>query len=83
MGYFYFARHGQTVWNVENKICGATDIALTEKGHEQAKELGRNILDEGIHIDGILCVHQITEFFILQLGLQLFQHTIICFAFIA
>lgn len=30
----YFARHGQTVWNVENKICGATDIALTEQGHE-------------------------------------------------
>ena len=22
--YFYFTRHGQTVWNVENKICGAT-----------------------------------------------------------
>ena len=55
MGYFYFARHGQTVWNVENKICGATDIALTEKGHEQAKELGRKILDEGIHIDEIIC----------------------------
>ena len=33
VGYFYFARHGQTVWNVENKICGATDIELTEKGH--------------------------------------------------
>ena len=28
--YFYFTRHGQTVWNVENKICGATDIALTD-----------------------------------------------------
>jgi broad specificity phosphatase PhoE len=26
--YFYFTRHGQTIWNVENKICGATDIAL-------------------------------------------------------
>ena len=26
----YFTRHGETVWNVENKICGATDIALTE-----------------------------------------------------
>ena len=25
----YFVRHGQTIWNVENKICGATDIALT------------------------------------------------------
>ena len=38
MGHFYFTRHGQTVWNVENKICGATDIELTELGHEQAME---------------------------------------------
>ena len=30
MGHFYFVRHGQTVWNVENKICGATDSPLTE-----------------------------------------------------
>ena len=55
MGYFYFARHGQTVWNVENKICGATDIALTEKGHLQAEELARAITAEGIHIDEIIC----------------------------
>ena len=38
MGKLYFVRHGQTVWNVENKICGATDSPLTDKGHEQAKE---------------------------------------------
>ena len=44
MGHFYFVRHGQTVWNVENKICGATDIALTEQGHEQAIETGKKIL---------------------------------------
>ena len=25
-----FTRHGQTVWNVENKICGATDSPLTD-----------------------------------------------------
>ena len=37
--YFYFTRHGQTIWNVENKICGATDIALTSLGHDQATEL--------------------------------------------
>ena len=24
-GHLYFVRHGQTVWNVENKICGAAD----------------------------------------------------------
>ena len=54
MGYFYFARHGQTVWNVENKICGETDIALTEFGHQQAIETGRKILAEGIKADEIL-----------------------------
>lgn len=50
----YFARHGQTVWNVENKICGATDIALTEQGHEQAIELGRLIAVGDYEIDQIL-----------------------------
>jgi len=30
MGKLYFVRHGETYWNVENKICGATDIALTD-----------------------------------------------------
>ena len=55
MGHFYFARHGQTVWNVENKICGATDIGLTEKGHQQARELGKKILEDNVHIDEIIC----------------------------
>lgn len=54
MGHFYFVRHGQTVWNVENKICGATDIALTEKGHQQAIETGHEILCQGIQADEIL-----------------------------
>lgn len=54
MGHIFFARHGQTVWNVENKICGATDIALTEKGHQQAQELGNKILELGLEIDEIL-----------------------------
>jgi probable phosphoglycerate mutase len=54
MGVVYFTRHGQTVWNVEGKICGATDIALTEKGHEQAVELGNQIKDGDYGIDEIL-----------------------------
>ncbi|MDD7739584.1 MAG: histidine phosphatase family protein [Fusicatenibacter sp.] len=54
MGHVYFVRHGQTIWNVENKICGATDIALTELGHCQAIETGKKILEEGIHADEIL-----------------------------
>ena len=54
MGHFYFIRHGQTIWNAENKICGATDIALTELGHQQAIETGKKILEEGITADEIL-----------------------------
>ncbi|HOO79977.1 MAG TPA: histidine phosphatase family protein [Lachnospiraceae bacterium] len=54
MGHLYFARHGQTIWNVENKICGVTDIALTELGHEQAKALGREVMLKGLKIDAIL-----------------------------
>lgn len=55
----YFVRHGQTFWNAENKICGATDIGLTEEGHEQAIRTGKLIkekLENGeVHIDRIFC----------------------------
>ena len=54
MAQIYFTRHGETVWNVENKICGATDIELTERGHKQAVALGEEILRQGIRIDEIL-----------------------------
>lgn len=52
MGKLYFTRHGQTIWNVENKVCGATDIALTDLGHRQAIELGEQI--KGFPIQEIL-----------------------------
>lgn len=50
----YFTRHGQTVWNVENKICGVTDIELTELGHSQAVQLGEKIKASDHRIDEIL-----------------------------
>lgn len=54
MGCLYFVRHGQTIWNVENKICGATDIELTEQGHQQAVETGKKIRGMDISVDEIL-----------------------------
>ncbi len=54
MRYLYFVRHGESRWNVENKICGATDIPLTELGHQQAIETGKHILDLNIAFDVIL-----------------------------
>jgi len=35
----YVVRHGQTIWNVEKKVQGITDIPLTDKGRKEAKEL--------------------------------------------
>lgn len=49
----YFVRHGQSEWNVANKICGASDIPLTQQGIEQAKSAGEKIKQMGIKIDEI------------------------------
>lgn len=46
----YVARHGQTTWNVANKVCGRTDVPLTEKGQQQAKELAQAAKDCGIDV---------------------------------
>ena len=54
MSVIYFVRHGETVWNAENKICGATDSPLTELGHRQAVETARKILEMRIKTDMIL-----------------------------
>ena len=36
----YFARHGETDWNVAKRIQGTTDVELNENGYEQAQKLG-------------------------------------------
>ena len=54
MSKLYFVRHGESEWNVADKICGRTDIPLTKRGHEQAVETGKKIVAEGIKADEIL-----------------------------
>lgn len=44
----YLTRHGQTEWNVLNKVCGRTDVALTDNGIMQASELAVNLKSAGI-----------------------------------
>lgn len=50
----YFVRHGESEWNVADKICGRTNIALTTKGHNQAIDTGKMIVESGLQIDQIL-----------------------------
>ena len=35
----YVVRHGQTIWNLERRVQGITDIPLTEEGIKSAEEL--------------------------------------------
>jgi len=42
-------RHGESIWNRENRFTGWTDVPLSEKGIEEAREAGR-LLREGGYI---------------------------------
>jgi 2,3-bisphosphoglycerate-dependent phosphoglycerate mutase len=44
-------RHGESIWNKENRFTGWTDIDLTEKGIKQAIEAGKTLKKEGIIFD--------------------------------
>ena len=44
-------RHGQSVWNLENKFTGWTDVELSEKGVKEAKEAGVALKENGFHFD--------------------------------
>ena len=33
----YIVRHGQTGYNIDNKVCGISDVELTSLGKQQAK----------------------------------------------
>jgi bisphosphoglycerate-dependent phosphoglycerate mutase len=37
----FLVRHGETLWNQEQRCQGFSDVALSEKGIEQAERLGR------------------------------------------
>ncbi len=43
-------RHGQSLWNLENRFTGWIDVPLTEKGIQEAKEAGGKIKGIGIDI---------------------------------
>ena len=44
-------RHGESVWNKENRFTGWTDVDLSEKGREEAREAGRLMAAEKFEFD--------------------------------
>ena len=44
-------RHGQSVWNLENKFTGWTDVPLSENGIKEAKRAGIALKEKGYTFD--------------------------------
>jgi 2,3-bisphosphoglycerate-dependent phosphoglycerate mutase len=44
-------RHGESEWNKLNLFTGWTDVDLSEKGHEEAKQGGKILKEEGYDFD--------------------------------
>ncbi|MEX0430545.1 2,3-diphosphoglycerate-dependent phosphoglycerate mutase [Spiribacter sp. 1M189] len=46
-------RHGQSIWNLENRFTGWHDVDLSEKGREEATEAGRLMASAGLAPDAV------------------------------
>ena len=44
-------RHGESVWNKENRFTGWTDVDLSEKGMQEAAKAGRLLKEKGFFFD--------------------------------
>ena len=46
-------RHGESIWNLENKFTGWTNVDLTENGKIEAREAGELLLSDGFRAETI------------------------------
>jgi 2,3-bisphosphoglycerate-dependent phosphoglycerate mutase len=44
-------RHGESLWNRENRFTGWQDVDLSEKGRDEARDAGRALKQRGMHFD--------------------------------
>ena len=51
MSKLILTRHGQSVWNAENRFTGWVDVDLSEKGIQEAEKSGELIKKHNIKID--------------------------------
>ena len=53
MSILILMRHGQSIWNLQNRFTGGIDVPLTRKGIKQAKKAGKELKKMGISIDQV------------------------------
>ncbi len=60
-------RHGQSIWNAENKFTGWTDIGLSEKGIKEAQDAGKKLEDvafDVVHTSALIRAQKTAEIII-------------------
>ena len=64
MGVLILIRHGQSVWNAENRFTGWTDVELSERGVAEAERAG-DLLSEirfgVVHTSGLIRAQKTAE----------------------
>tara|TARA_Y100000996_G_scaffold381221_1_gene335596 strand:- start:1154 stop:1867 length:714 start_codon:yes stop_codon:yes gene_type:complete len=51
MSFLILIRHGQSIWNLENRFTGWVDVDLTDRGKLEAETAGKLIKEKKINID--------------------------------
>jgi 2,3-bisphosphoglycerate-dependent phosphoglycerate mutase len=51
LGKLVIIRHGESIWNLENRFTGWVDVDLTEKGCQQAIQAGLLLKKQHLHFD--------------------------------
>ena len=62
-------RHGQSVWNAENKFTGWTDVDLSPKGEEEARSAGEQLAEicfDVIHTSELIRAQKTAKIVMLQ-----------------
>src|SRR5207253_4061144 len=51
MGYLVLLRHGESLWNLENRFTGWVEVPLSPKGEEEARQAGEKLKAAGLRFD--------------------------------
>ena len=51
MSSLVLVRHGKSLWNLENRFTGWTDVSLSKEGEKEAKLAAKILLEKKIKID--------------------------------
>lgn len=50
MGRLILVRHGQSIWNLQNRFTGWVDVSLSKHGMEEATQTGKLLADENFDV---------------------------------